>query len=138
MRAGCSAPFVPYLVGRSVKSILDPAERSRSLAYGAATPRLIHELSTVARRAWAAIPAIAIPTMIVQSHQDNRIAPTVAESAYSRLTVADKRLVWIDSGSHVITVDWGHDQVADSVADWLNAHTPHLAPSPTARMASAN
>ena len=126
-------PVVPYWAANGQQSILDPAERSRSLAYGATTPRAVHELSVLARQAWAALPAVRIPTMIVQSHHDNRIAPSVAETAYTRLTVSDKRLAWVDSGAHVITVDLGHEQVADSVGDWLDAHAPHATPSRMAR-----
>lgn len=118
------APFVPYWPATGGGSILDPVERDRSRGYGATTPRLIHELATLARRGWAALPAIGMPTLIVQSHQDNRIAPAVAESAYARLTVADKRLTWIDRGGHVITVDLGREQVVAAVGDWLDAHWP--------------
>ncbi len=126
-------PVVPYWAASGQHSILDPAERSRSLGYGATTPRAVYELSILARQAWAALPAVRIPTMIVQSHHDNRIAPSVAETAFARLTVSDKRLAWIDSGAHVITVDLGHEQVADSVGDWLDTHAFRATPSRVAR-----
>ena len=121
-------PVVPYWAASGEHSILDPTARARSLAYGATTPRLVHELATVARRGMAALSAIRIPTLIVQSHQDNRIAPRVAEEAFAHLTVADKRLTWIDRGSHVITVDLGREQVAAAVGDWLDAHAPRVTP----------
>lgn len=119
---------VPYVSGDSGRadrpSIVDEAERERSLAYGATTPRLVHELALLVRQARAALPAITTPTLVVQSHADNRVAPAVAEWAYRALSVADKRLVWIDRGGHVITVDRGRDEVAGTVADWLDAHLP--------------
>jgi esterase/lipase len=130
-----ATPVLPYISGGGGHSILDPVERERSLAYGVVTPRLIHELATIMRRAWAALPGIKIPTLIVQSHFDNRVAPSVATAALSRLTVADKRLVWNDRGAHVITVDRGRDEVAATVGDWIGAHLPEGARSRMARTA---
>jgi carboxylesterase len=114
----------PYLNARGDPSILDPDERDRSLAYGATTPRLVHELGTVARRAWAALPSVSVPTLLIQSHGDNRTSPAIATAAMARLTVTDKQLVWIDDGGHVITVDRGRDRVAVTVGEWLDAHAP--------------
>jgi carboxylesterase len=119
-----ATPVLPYISGGGGHSILDPVERERSLAYGVVTPRLIHELATIMRRAWATLPEIKIPTLIVQSHLDNRVAPSVATAALARLTAADKRLVWNDRGAHVITVDRGRDEVATTVGDWIDAHLP--------------
>lgn len=115
---------LPYVQGSGKPSILDAAERERTLAYGATTPRLVDELAQVVSAARAALPAIAVPTIVVQSHQDNRIAPAVAEWAFAQLTVPEKRLSWIDHGGHVITVDRGRDEVATAVGDWLDAHVP--------------
>jgi carboxylesterase len=127
--------FVPYFNAQGDVSILDPTERLRSLAYGATTPRLVHELGTLGRRAWGVLPDVAVPTLIVQSHADNRTAPQVAEGALARITAPEKQLVWIDDGGHVITVDRGHEAVEASVAEWLDAHAPSRARARKARPA---
>jgi len=116
------APIVPYAGGGGGPSIRDPDERERNLAYGVTTPALVHELAHVVRAARAALPAIAVPTLLVQSRHDNRIPPAVAEWAFTQLGSADKRLVWIDLGGHVITVDHGREDVAACVGDWLEGH----------------
>jgi len=116
------AAVLPYFTAQGGFSILDPVERERSLAYGATTPRLVHELGRIGERAWLALPAIMAPTLLVQSHGDNRTTPAIAEAAVARLTVADKRLTWVDDGAHVITVDHGHAAVAAAVGEWLDAH----------------
>jgi len=117
----------PYVSARGSVSILDPVERGRSLAYGATSPRLVAELARVARRGWDALPGITTPTLIIQSHADNRTLPAVAEGALARLAAADKRLVWLDQGGHVITVDHGHEAVASCVGEWVDAHAPSRA-----------
>lgn len=127
--------LMPYLSAGGGFSILDPAERARSLAYGATTPRLIHELGKIAHAAWTALPAISLPTLLVQSHADNRTTPLVAERAMQRLGATEKRLVWIDDGGHVITVDHGHAAVSTCVGEWLDEHLPSTARARTARPA---
>jgi len=117
---------MPYYGARGTYSILDPLERARNLAYGVTTPRLVHELGKVAQTARESLPDITVPTLIVQSHNDNRIAPEVAESALARLGSRDKSLAWSDEGAHVITVDRGRRDVIDRVSEWLEAHVRDL------------
>lgn len=111
---------VRYMVGGGVRSITDPVEAERNLAYGAATPRLVAALRRIVVLAQAAEPKVRAPVLFIQSHRDNRIAPASAEAAFARLGSSDKQLVWVDQGAHIITVDVGHDIVISNVADWLD------------------
>jgi carboxylesterase len=115
-------PILPYANAGGGPSILDPAERDKNLAYGVTTPRLVNELAHVVSAARAALPRITMPALLVQSRQDNRIRPATAEWAYEALGSADKRLVWIDRGGHVITADTGHEEVSSCVDAWLASH----------------
>jgi carboxylesterase len=115
-------PVLPYASAGGGPSILDPAEREQNLAYGVTTPRLVNELAHVVRAARAALPRITMPALLIQSRYDNRIRPATAEWALAALGSADKRLVWIDRGGHVITADTGHEEVASCVNDWLAGH----------------
>jgi carboxylesterase len=116
------APVMPYAYAGGGPSILDPTEREQNLAYGVTTPRLVNELAHVVRAARAALPQVRIPTLLVQSRFDNRVRPATAEWALGALGSADKRLVWIDRGGHIITADHGHEEVASCVEDWLDGH----------------
>jgi carboxylesterase len=113
------AVFAPVLAGRGAKSIRNPAESARNLAYGKATPRLIAELRRTVRRGWAALPRVTVPTLYIQSHFDNRIAPAVAKEAFARLGGTRKQLEWIDDGTHIITVDYGRERVSEAIVRWL-------------------
>jgi carboxylesterase len=117
------APVMPYAYAGGGPSILDPDERQQNLAYGVTTPRLVNELAHVVRAARAALAQITIPTLLVQSRFDNRIRPATAEWALDVLGSADKRLVWIDRGGHIITADHGHEEVSSCVESWLATHT---------------
>lgn len=115
---------VPYVRSASGRSIHDPAEAERSLAYGVFTPAALRALLTTVQRAAAALPHVTAPTLVVQSRDDNRIAPAAAEQSFARLGAADKRLVWLEGTGHVLTVDYGRDKVFTLVARWLAAHRP--------------
>ena len=117
------ALFVPYLVSRSESSILDPEARRKALGRGITTPRLLHELSLVVRRARAALPNVAAPTLVLHSRHDPRVTLSDAEAAFAHLGSGEKRLEWVERSGHVISVDFDRDLVARRVIDWLESHT---------------
>src|SRR6185295_12120166 len=116
----------PFLRGGGDRSIRDPNEAARNLAYGFATPRLLVELRRVVERARVAAPTVSAPTLVVQSRQDNRIPPDAAERAFSLFRVPDRRLLWTEGNGHIITVDYGRQAVFAAVADWLEAHATEV------------
>jgi carboxylesterase len=111
------------LNGRNPLSIHDPIEREKNLAYGAVTGHALFELWKVMRRARKALPEVTVPTLIVQSREDPRISPEVAQSALERLGAKEKRLVWTEGAGHIITVDYGRERVFSEVEKWLGAHS---------------
>jgi len=113
----------PYLRGGgSGRSIRDPAEVQRNLAYGFTTPRLVYELSRVVARARAAAPRVTAPTLVVQSRQDHRIPPEAAERAFALFTTRERNLLWTEGNGHIISVDYGREAIFLAVGDWLRRH----------------
>ena len=113
---------VPYMRGGGERSIRDPAEVDRNLAYGFLTPRLVFELARVVERARAAAPKVTSPTLVVQSRQDNRIPSDAAERAFALFTAPERKLMWTEGNGHIITVDYGRDAIFTAVVDWLATH----------------
>lgn len=112
----------PYVSGGGERSVHDDDARTRSLAYGSCTPRLIAELASVVERARRALPALRAPTLVVQSRHDNRIAAEAAARAFERIGAAEKELVLTEVGGHVITVDVGRERVWALIEEWLTEH----------------
>ena len=106
----------------SPRSILDPEERKKNLGYGAYSGRLLYELWRLAAQARRALKFITVPTLIVQSRADPRIAPSVAERAFAALAAKEKKLCWAEGGGHIITVDFGRDKVFDEVTAWIDKY----------------
>lgn len=113
---------VPYFASHDARSVRDPEAAARGLAYGVFTPAAIRALRDTANAARAALGRVRAPTLIIQSRQDNRVAPGVATRTVARIGAAEKRLEWVSDGGHVITVDYGHDQVFALACDWFLAH----------------
>jgi carboxylesterase len=105
--------------GRSDRSIHDPVERTKSLAYGAVTPRALRQLAHIVSLARRALPLIVAPTLLVQSKYDNRISERVAKWAFQRLGTSRKRLILTEEGGHIITVDYGKERVFEEIRAWL-------------------
>lgn len=112
----------PYFRSGGERSILDPAERAQALGYGVLTPRLLFELSRVVRRVQVSLPRVRVPTLVIHGRNDERIPPDAAAREYARLGAADKELVWVNDGGHVLTVDYGRERVIGLVLEWLARH----------------
>jgi carboxylesterase len=103
-------------------SILDPVERERNLAYGVFTARALRALRTTMLRGVAALPRVMAPTLVVQSREDNRIAPAAAQRAFDLLGAKERRLEWISGAAHIITVDYGKETVIAALIAWMDEH----------------
>ncbi len=107
---------------RSPRSIHDPIEREKNLAYGAVTGRTLYELSKVVRKARKALPTVTAPTLIILSKEDPRVAPAIADFAMRELGARDKKLVLTEGAGHIITVDYGRERVFSEVEEWVRMH----------------
>lgn len=113
---------IPFLPAGGEASILDAKEREQALGYGMVSPRALRALVRTADAAAGALPRVQVPTLVLQSRADNRISVLGAEAAFARLGAADKRLVWLEEGGHVISVDHGRERVFALTEEWLGAH----------------
>jgi carboxylesterase len=117
--------FTKYLTGRgAARSVRDPAARAGLIAYGCSTPHLMREIQRVVRAARAALPQVRQPVWIAQSSDDYRIPVGQAQLAFDRLGSDDKRLHWTTGNGHVITVDYGHQELAAEAVRWIESRVP--------------
>jgi carboxylesterase len=124
--------FLPAAESSEGISVFDPIERDRNLAYGVFTPAGLRALYATMQRARAALPRVTSPTLVIQSREDNRIAPQDAEAAFARIGSRDKHLEWVTGAGHIITVDFGRDHVIARLAAFLAHHMTPRASAPRA------
>ena len=126
--------FTPVFRSGGQRSIHDPVERVRSLAYGLVTPGTLFELSRVVRRVQVSLPRIKAPTLVIHGVNDERVPPDAAAREFDRLGAPEKQLVWAEQGGHVLTVDVGRERIIELVVGWITRHAP-LPASPDTRQA---
>ena len=116
------AMAVPYLGGRGGDaSVHDPVAREASFAYGIFPPQAVRALCTTAAAGRRALSSIRVPTLVVNSREDNRIPFALQEAATAGLAGPTERQ-WVTGCGHVITVDYCRDVVAGLVLDFLTRH----------------
>jgi carboxylesterase len=114
--------LVPAGRSNESTSVLDASERALNLAYGVFTPSALRALRETMRRAVAVLPRVVSPTLMIQSREDNRIEADAAERAFARIGSREKHLEWITGAAHIITVDYGREQVIARLVSFMEAH----------------
>jgi carboxylesterase len=109
-----------YLKGGGKRSVHDPAAAAAIIAYRVSTPRLLWELTRVTTHAHNALARVRQPVLLMQSREDNRIPQRSAARAFEQIGSADKTIDWLTGTGHVLTVDYGHDELERRVVRWLD------------------
>jgi len=114
--------MVPYFSSRAAASIHDPEAAAQALGHGILTPAILRAIADVVKAADDALPRVTTPSLIIQSREDNRIPPELAERGFARLGAQVKRFVWTTGAGHVISVDYGRERVFELVAQWIERY----------------
>ena len=69
----------------------------------------------------SALSKLVVPTLVINSEQDNRIPRALAQDSLSAMPASTERH-WMTGCGHVITVDYCKDAVAELVASFLARH----------------
>lgn len=112
--------FTRYVSGGGSRSIHDPDAMRRIIAYGASTRRSVLTLDRLAQACEVALPKVEEPVLIIQSREDNRLPMAQSELAFSRIGSRDLTVEWRTGAGHVLTVDFGWEEVAMQTVRWLD------------------
>ena len=115
------SPFAPYLRGRGESSVHDTSARAQSRAYGSFSAGALRALCQTADAGRQVLRRLVLPTLVINSKQDNRIPRALALVVLSELPAATERH-WVTGCGHVITVDACKSTVADLVVAFLARH----------------
>lgn len=110
--------------GGGGRSIRDPEAARRMIAYGCSSRRSLEALARVCRHTTARLGFVHAPVLVMQSAEDNRLPHDQSVHAIARIGSKDKTVVWTRGAGHVITVDYGWEQLAATTVEWLGARFP--------------
>lgn len=110
-----------YLSGGGRRSVIDPEAGRRTISYGCSTRRSLEALQQIANGVGVRLGFIHVPTLVIQSEQDNRLPRAQSLHAIARIGAKDRTVVWTTGAGHVLTVDYGWEAVAARTVEWLSA-----------------
>lgn len=113
--------FVKYVGGGGEASVHDVGARKASHAYGTFSAGALRALDQTATAGRQALASLSVPTLVINSEQDNRIPQAYAEKIIAEIR-APVESHWVSQCGHVITVDYCKDTVADQVLAFLARH----------------
>lgn len=119
--SGLWSLFSRYVSGGGSRSIHDPEAMRSIIAYGASTRRSVLTLDRIGNACEAALATVEEPVLVVQSREDNRLPMEQSERAFARIGSKDMSVRWITGAGHVITVDYGWQEIARETVAWLDA-----------------
>jgi len=109
---------MPFLY-KPYRDIEDPEARQRMISYERspvdATASLIDFLAHVR----GALPKINTPALIFYSRRDHVVPGVSSHYIYSRLACHDKRMIALQRGYHVVTVDYDRQLVFDGTYEFI-------------------
>ena len=116
------ALLTKYIAGGGRRSVLDPAAGARTISYGCSTRRSLEALQQIADGVAVRLGFVHVPTLVIQSEDDNRLPHAQSVHAIARIGAKDRTVVWTKGAGHVLTVDYGWEAVAARTVAWLGAH----------------
>ena len=114
-------PFVGSVSAQLPGSIRDPSEREKNLGYGVVSGRSLRELATIVDRGRRALKNVRCPALVIQSREDPRLRPRIAEVVMQELGSGTKKLIWLRGCGHIITVDYCREKVFEECLAWLSS-----------------
>ena len=113
--------FKPYMPKGKVPGSgwFDPAAYAQHVAYPMNPVRSAVELKLLIEEMHAALPKINVPVLLIHSRDDDYVIKDSMEQIYHHLGSADKQMLWVQGGGHVITEEPTRATVYQAAADFV-------------------
>ena len=109
---------MPYLEKR-FRDIQDSAARANHVNYMSAPVDAIASLVEFLRPVRLSLPMVKVPALIIRARRDHVVPPASSRYIYRRLGSPDKRLLTLDKGFHIVTVDTAREQVYAAIYEFI-------------------
>lgn len=96
--------FLPY-VGNP-NDIQEPGARNRHPCYDQIPTRCLISLLQFLRHVQEDLPEVRAPMLLIQARQDRAVPASNPGIVMSSIRSAEKEVVWLERGGHVVTVDY--------------------------------
>jgi carboxylesterase len=114
--------FIPYLPkgkGAPDEGWFDKNAFKQHISYSKNPVRSVGELNALLGLMRESLPQVKVPTLLIQSRDDDHIIRDSMERIHTALGSADKNMLWVEGGGHVITEEPTHEAVFKAAADFI-------------------
>jgi carboxylesterase len=121
-------PFLPvYRLFRTYESTSRkplPVDAIYTIAYDRTPLKCVTSLLNLIKTVKLRLAQVTAPALIVQSRAEHTVKPESAEYIYKHLMNAnDKKLLWLDTSGHIVTLDKERDNVFAAVGDFIRLYS---------------
>ena len=75
------------------------------------------------RELWVRLPGVSAPVLLMHSRHDQTVEPDTMPRIYGRLGSADRQMVWLENGGHIVTEDYDRMLVYGAIRDFCEQLT---------------
>ena len=114
--------FIPYVSkskGTPGADWFDQEAFRQHVSYPKNPVRSVWEVNELLKMMREALPKVQVPVLLIHSHNDTYVARDSMEQTYNLLGTADKQMLWVEGGGHVITIEPTREQVFRAAAGFI-------------------
>ncbi len=113
-------PFMPKGKGSPDAGWFDKDAFRQHVAYPKNPVRSAGELNKLLGLMRQSLPFVKVPTLLIHSRNDDYVFHESMEKIHARLGSADKEMLWVEGGGHVITEEPTRETVFKAAADFID------------------
>ena len=114
--------FIPFIAkgkGEPGADWYDQEAWKQHVAYPMNPVRCVVELNELLGVMRGSLPQVKVPVLLIHSRNDNYVIHNSMEMIHASLGSADKQMLWVEGGSHVITEEPTRQTVFKAAADFV-------------------
>jgi carboxylesterase len=108
---------------KGVSNIHDPQALAARVAYRATPTRSQEQVVLFLRHLRDDLPEVHAPALLLHSPHDKTVRPDTMPRIYERLGAADKQMLWLQRGGHVMTEDYDREFVYGAIRAFVERLT---------------
>lgn len=117
------AGVYPFQRKRGGSSIRDPVARAQHPSYWRVPLAAVASLAEFLDHLWEDLPEVQAPVLLLHARHDSVAPPADVALILDRLGSRHKSAVWIENSDHIITEDFGKEEVFRQAVEFVRKHS---------------
>ncbi|CEN25371.1 alpha/beta hydrolase [Paraclostridium sordellii] len=114
--------FKKYTEWKNTNNYIDDDYRKYKLNYNVFPIHSVYQLYLASRAASSCLKGINSDTLIIQDKNDSQVKKESAYALYNGIASKNKELVWIEKGTHSLTLGPKHEEVFEQILEFIKSN----------------